>query len=406
MISDYFVLALKTLGHRQLRSWLTVLGIVIGIMAVVALISLGQGLQSAINEQFSAVGTNRVVVQPGGLSFGPPTPGLGTAKITEHDLNLIKKIDGVEDLAGFILNPGKVEFNDKVKFGFIFGVPPEQEKRKLFGERLEVSSGKNFKLSDRNKAIVGYDLATKETVFGKKIEIGDKIFVEDKSFDVIGVRKKLGDPGSDNSVIIPIETFRDIFGLEDEFSIINIEVSKTSTPDELAEDIKKEMRKDRNLKEGEEDFQVQTSAELISSFNTILDIVQAVIIGIAAVSLVVGGVGIMNTMYTSVLERTKDIGIMKAVGAKDSDIMILFLIESGILGLVGGIIGVLIGIGIGKLVEFIAFQAFGSPLIRASFPLYLIIGSLIFSFAIGSIAGLLPSRQASKMNPVDSLRYE
>ncbi len=406
MIADYFVLALKTLTHRKLRSWLTILGIVIGITAVVTLISLGQGLQSAINEQFSSVGTNRVVVQPGGISFGPPTPGMGASKITEHDLELIKKIDGVEDAAGFILNPGKVQFNDKVNFAFILGVPTEQSKRALFGGRLDTVSGKNFKPGDRNKVIVGYDFATKDTIFGKKIQVGNRIQIEDKTLEVIDVRKKLGDPGSDGSFLIPIDTFRDIFGLKDRFSIINVEISKSQSPDDVAEKIKKAMRRDRNLKEGEEDFQVQTSQELISSFNTVLNIVQAVIIGIAAVSLLVGGVGIMNTMYTSVLERVKDIGILKSIGAKDADILTLFLIESGILGLVGGILGILIGVGIGKLVEFIAIQFFGSPLIKATFPPYLVIGSLLFSFVIGSLAGLLPARQASKMNPVDALRYE
>ncbi|MBI2671166.1 ABC transporter permease [Candidatus Woesearchaeota archaeon] len=406
MIADYFFLSLKTLIHRKLRSWLTILGIIIGITAVVALISLGQGLQTAINEQFSTIGVNRVIVQAGGVSFGPPTPGVGTAKITEHDLDLIKRIDGVENAAGFILNPGKVKFNGKVQFVFAVGIPTDPEERKILGSRLDIEAGRHFKKDDTNKLIVGHNLAESDSTFGKTISIGDKVLLEDKSFTVIGVRKKLGDSANDGSVMIPIETLREIYGLEDEFSIINVEISKSKTPDEIAEAIKDDMRKDRHLKEGEEDFQVQTSAELISSFNTILNIVQAVLIGIAAISLIVGGVGIMNTMYTSVLERTKDIGIMKAVGAKDSDILLLFLIESGIIGFVGGAIGVLIGVGIGKLMEFVAFQVFGSPLVKASFPPYLIIGALVFSFLIGTISGLLPARQASKMNPVDALRYE
>ncbi|MFH1823570.1 MAG: FtsX-like permease family protein, partial [archaeon] len=138
----------------------------------------------------------------------------------------------------------------------------------------------------------------------------------------------------------------------------------------------------------------------------IFGIVQAVFIGIAAISLVVGGIGIMNTMYTAVLERTREIGIMKAVGARNRNILTLFLIESGILGLVGGAIGVLIGIGLSTGVAFVAAQALGTTFLRAVFPWYLIVGALAFSFGIGSLSGILPAIQASRLKPVDALRYE
>ena len=124
------------------------------------------------------------------------------------------------------------------------------------------------------------------------------------------------------------------------------------------------------------------------------------------ISLLVGGIGIMNTMYTAVLERTKEIGVMKAIGARNSDILLLFLIESGFLGLAGGIIGIGIGAGISKTVEFVGQQMLGSPLLRASFPSWLIIGALVFAVSIGMASGLLPARQASSLQPVDALRYE
>ena len=133
---------------------------------------------------------------------------------------------------------------------------------------------------------------------------------------------------------------------------------------------------------------------------------QAVLVGIAAISLLVGGIGIMNTMYTSVLERTKEIGTMKAVGARNSDILLIFLMESGLLGLVGGAIGIAIGFGLGKGTEYIAGMYLGSGLLRAVFPWYLILGALAFSFIIGSLSGALPAVQASRLKPVDALRYE
>jgi len=166
------------------------------------------------------------------------------------------------------------------------------------------------------------------------------------------------------------------------------------------------LRRSRGLKEGNEDFEVSTTEELMKAFNTLLNIVQGVLVGIALISLVVGGIGIMNTMYTAVLERTKEIGILKAVGAQNRDILSLFLVESGILGLAGGAIGVLLGMGFSKLVELVATMALQTKLLQAYFPWYLTLGSLAFSFLVGTVSGILPAYQASRQKPVDALRYE
>ncbi len=362
--------------------------------------------EKAINEQFNSIGTNRISISPAGNSFGPPSAGASSSKVTEDDERLIKNIEGVTKTFGFLLDPGQIEFNGKTKFSYVQGIPDDPSKYGNIRARFEIIKGRELKPRDKNKVIIGYNLATKDNLFGKTLNIGDRVTIESKTFDVIGIRKKLGDPVSDDVFIIPIETHREIFNSGDRYAILTAEVGSSYSPDVVAEKIKKELRKDRNLDEGEEDFKVSTSAEAIASFKIVLNIVQAVIIGIAAISLIVGGVGIMNTMYTSVLERTKDIGILKSIGAKDSDILILFLIESGMIGLIGGIIGISIGIGLGKLVEFVALQIWGTLLIQAEFPPYLIIGALLFSFIVGSIAGLLPARQASQKNPVDALRYE
>lgn len=403
---DYLRFAFLNLVHRRLRSWLTMVGIFIGIAAVVSLISLGQGLQNAVNEQFSSIGTNRMIVQPGGEFFGPPGSGAGTSKITKHDLDLVKKVSGVESAAGLVLKTGgKIEFNEQTRFAFVMGVPTDSSFKTL-GSRFDVVEGRQLKDGEKNKAVVGYNYFSDKNIFGKTMHLGSTISVEGKEFEVVGLRKKLGDPANDVAVILPIEEVWTLYSSKDEYSAFNVEITKGSSVDNVAAAIKKEMRKDRDQKEGNEDFNVQTSQELISSFNTILNVVQAVLIGIAAISLVVGGVGIMNTMYTSVIERTKEIGIMKAIGARNSDIMTIFLIESGLLGMAGGAIGVVIGIGISKTVEFAAQQAFGSPLIRASVPWYLIVGSLVFSFVVGASAGVLPAKQAADLKPVEALRHE
>ena len=218
--------------------------------------------------------------------------------------------------------------------------------------------------------------------------------------------EKTGDPGNDAAVYIPKDVFREIFNTPNEESTIMVNIAKGFDPEEVAKDIERKLRKFRDEKEGEETFSVQTSEQLLESFSNIFGIVQAVLVGIAAISLLVGGIGIMNTMYTAVLERTKEIGTMKAVGARNSDILLIFLFESGLLGLVGGGIGIMIGVGLGKSAEYIATMALGTDLLQAYFPWYLILGALMFSFCIGALSGIFPAMQAAKLKPADALRYE
>ena len=163
------------------------------------------------------------------------------------------------------------------------------------------------------------------------------------------------------------------------------------------------MRRDHDVKEGEEDFQVTTSIQLMEGFNNILNVVQIVLIGIAAISLFVGGIGIMNTMYTSVLQRRKEIGIMKSIGATNTAILTIFLFESGILGIIGGTIGVIFGLLLSKGVELGASLA-GIDLLKAYISIPLIMSALVFSFLIGALSGFMPAKQASKLQPVDALR--
>ena len=164
------------------------------------------------------------------------------------------------------------------------------------------------------------------------------------------------------------------------------------------------MRRFRNVKKDEEDFDVQTPEQLLGSFGDIVNIVQSVLIGIAAISLLVGGIGIANTMYTAVVERTKEIGIMKSVGAQNKDILLIFIIESGLLGAIGGLIGVVLGFGLSYGVEVISKNFIGTNLIEAYFSYTLFFGALLFSFFIGAIFGVMPARQAALMQPVDALR--
>jgi len=208
---------------------------------------------------------------------------------------------------------------------------------------------------------------------------------------------------TDNSVRIPLDVAREIYNSPEEISGIFVLTSEGEKPSVVADRLTRSLRRFRNLDEGEEDFSVSTAEQTIAQLNTILSIVTIFLSGIAAISLIVGGIGIMNTMYTTVLERTREIGIMKAIGARNNSILLLFLIESGILGLAGGIVGIGLGFVISKIGELIAIQM-GASFFRSSFSVFLIVGSLVFSFLIGMISGALPARQAAMLQPVEAFR--
>ncbi|MBI2653516.1 ABC transporter permease [Candidatus Woesearchaeota archaeon] len=409
MIKDYFKVGISNLLHRKMRSWLTMVGIFIGIAAVVGLISLGQGMKEAIGNVFLNIGADKLVIQAkSGLQFAGPPGSSAASNLTTHDMDVIRRVKGVDKVGARLIKPAKIEFNNEVKFYFAASMPDDEEGRELITEvnRYEPEAGRLLKKGDKFEAFIGNNVANKG-LFKKKIELGNKIKINDVEFKVVGILKKSGNPQQDRVVIVPEDTLREVLKIDKKkVDVIAVNVQKGVDVNKVAEDIEKAMRRDRDLELGKEDFQVSTPQQILEVLDTILTMVEIVLIGIAAISLVVGGIGIANTMYTSVIERTKEIGVMKSVGAQNKDILLIFLIESGLLGLAGGAIGIALGIGLSKLVEFAAFKFLGTSLIKAFFPWYLIVGALLFSFLIGTMSGLLPARQAASLKPVDALRYE
>ena len=410
MIKDYFKLGISNITHRKMRSWLTMIGIFIGIASVVALISLGQGMKEAIGNVFLNIGSDKLAVMAkSGLQFSGPPGSSAASNLTTHDADVIKRVKGVDEVGTRLIKPAKLEFNKEVAYYFAASMPDDGGGRKLITEfnRYEPQEGRLLKNGDRFKAIIGNNVANKGVFKKKKIELGNRIRINDFDFDVIGVLKKTGNPQQDSVVIVPEGALRELLKIDKEkVDVIAVKVQKGVDINKVAGEIEKEMRRDRNLKIGREDFEVQTPQQILSILDNILTIVEIVLIGIASISMLVGGIGIANTMYTSVIERTKEIGVMKSIGAQNKDILVIFVIESGLLGLVGGAIGIAIGIGLSKLVELLAFQLLGTSLIKAFFPWYLIAGALMFSFLIGTVSGFLPARQAASLKPVDALRYE
>ena len=400
MIRDFIGYGISNLRRSGLRSWLTMIGIFIGMASVVALISLGQGLENSINEQFEAIGADKIIVQSKGI-FGAPTTEVES--LTEKDLKIIENTNGIVDATGYIIDTAKLEFNDIVRYFVLVGIDNEDELIKEIYS-YDIEEGRNLKKGEKFKVVLGNDFFKSE-LFDKKLKLRDTILLNDIEFTIVGFYETVGNQIDDRNVYVSYEVAEDLYDKEGEYSFIFAKAASDTIPEEAAERVEKEIRDDRGLDEGNEDFTVQSAKDLFESFATILNILQIFLIGIAGISLVVGGIGIMNTMYTAVLERTKEIGVMKSIGAKNSDILMIFIIESGILGFVGGVIGVILGVGFSKMVEIIAANA-GYSIIKISFPPFLIIGTLIFAFVVGSLSGLIPAYKASKLQPVDALRYE
>ena len=405
MLRDSFAYAIRNLGKRRLRSWLTIIGIFIGIAAVVSLISLGEGMRNAVEEQFSSLGSDGITVRAKAAGFGPP--GIGTdVELTKDDLDVVKRSAHVQEAAGRMLEVAEVEHRKKTLDVILLSLPDDKSEREVVDNFLNprLEGGRFLRLEDRGSIVIGATVATQWGEDTPDVEVGERLKVAGKEFDVVGIMAKKGTPQVDWTIIMNEQEMRDLLDLPEKYAVIMAKVDDVANIDYAKESIEKNLRKSRNVDERKEDFIVETAQDILNALDDVLAIVTGVLAGIAAISLIVGGIGIMNTMYTAVVERTDEIGIMKAVGATNNQILTLFLIESGLLGLVGGIIGVLLGILFSKAVEFGAAQALGPSVLQAHSAPSLIIGSLAFSFIVGMVSGTFPARQAAKLQPVEALR--
>jgi len=362
-------------------------------------------LKMAITSQFGFLGTDILSVQASQLAYAGP-PGQGAPNPLSDDLpDKIAKLHGVEASFGRYLASGTLEFNDRIGIGYAFSMP-DGTNRKVLEKMLNVDAeqGRTLKDGDRRKLFLGHQFST-DGPFGKGIRAGDTVLLQGFKYTVVGIMEKKGSFLLDGAVIvnedIMLEEIREDDGTVD---IIAVKVKNEKDVPRIKEDIEKLLLKERDVKKGEEDFSVDTPQQTLATLDSTLFAVQMFVTIIAIISLLVGGIGIMNTMYTSVIERTKEIGIMKSIGAKNSTIFSLFFFESGLLGLIGGTIGIAIGMTLAYGMAFMGRLALGSDLIQAEVSLGLIFGALMFAFVLGTLFGVLPAIQASKLQPVESLR--
>jgi putative ABC transport system permease protein len=395
--------ALQNLRQRKMRSFLSILSILIGIAAVFALVSFGMGIKNYVDTLAEESGTNKLLIQAKGIG----APGTDdTFALTQEDVDFIEKINGIDEISGMYYKISEVTFRDKNKYAYMMGLNIDKIDFIMQGMNIDMEKGRELRKGDTYKVVLGYNYMLDNKVFSKGLQIGDKILIDGAKFEVVGFYSAVGNPSDDSQVYITSEIFEQIYPeKKNKYSMIMASTEQGLKTKTVADRVSERLRKYKGQEEGKEDFYVQTFEDAIATFSTIINIINGVLVLIAMVSVVVASVNIMNTMYTSVLERTKEIGVMKAVGARNSDIMFIFLLESGAIGLIGGIIGVMLGYLVATTGGSYAAAA-GFSALKPIFPLTLILGCILFAFIVGAGSGLLPAIRASKLRPVDSLRYE
>lgn len=391
---DYLLMAVNSIRHRKLRSWLTVIGIIIGVAAIISLITISRSLEATLEEQFETFGANRIFVSGKGFQ-GPGTQSNG---LTKKDVETIERISGIEYVTPGLFRTSEIKYGKELGFTLVGGLPAEQYEDFFADTGVDIGDGRNIKDGEKYVAVIGSRVA--EKMFSKKLSVGNKIEINKVKFKIIGIVEEIGNSQDDNQIDIPLKTAREIFNQPESVDTIIVQVKSSSDIPMLQEKIEKDLERRR----GDTSFEVVTASQILEQINQILGVLQIVLVGIAAISLLVGAIGIMNSMYTSVLERTREIGIMKSIGSRNSDILWIFLIESGMIGVVGGIFGTALGTGMASAIGPIAKEA-GFPLI-VHLELYVLLFGLAFAFVIGIFSGILPAYQASKLKPADALRYE
>ncbi len=398
--------------HSRLRSWLTIIGIVIGVAAVIAIMSIGAGLQESIDSQFNSLGGDILTLAAGysrgGSIFGGGRfefGGGGGSQATEEEIVVdrsdVQTLKGIADIALIDTNiRGSVDVSYLGKSGTVSLTGVDQ---KVWAEitTLEIDQGRMLGTADQNVIVIGNRLA--ESYFDQPLGINKMLTIENSAFRVVGI---LDD--SSTNIYMPIQIAYQI--LEDkENGVYDSVVIKVKDQDKLNETIakiEKSLMLKRHVTSSTKDFTISSNAQFQQTRADAMASMRAFLLAIAGVSLIVGAVGIANTMFTSVVEKTKEIGIMKAIGARNRDILLIFVFNAGLIGLAGGIIGVLLGAVLSGALP--ALMGSTDPILRGGTLVTLnsVILALSVSVIIGITAGIIPAYQGSKMKPVDALRYE
>lgn len=399
---EIFASAIQALKNNVLRTSLTMIGIIIGITSVILIYSIGQGAVAFITNELSSFGTDYFQINPGSNQI---STFAGSNTLTFDDLEAIENdssLTNIKSIAPFAMASSKVTANGEDDDLLIYGTTPEAagilrpdiiEGEFITEEQVDASE---------RAAVLGSEVV--ETFFGTDAQaVGETIRINNQTFRVTGVvdsSSALAGGFVNNAIFIPIDVVTtEIIG-EERLQEIDVSVHDENAINQTIEDVELLLRDRHDLGEDDEnDFRISSAQDILTTVQTITGLLTTMIAGISGISLVVGGVGVMNIMLVSVTERTKEIGLLKAIGAKQNDILTQFLVEAVVMTLIGGIVGIILGIGGAYLISLVA----GIPFVVSVPAIAIAVG---VSTLVGIVFGLYPARRASQLSPIDALRYE
>lgn len=401
-LRERFDYALHNLRYRQLRTWLTVLGIVVGIASIIILVGLAGGLKASVEKRLSQFDASTIIIMPTNLEksgftgFSSITPTTG--KLYERDYLKVKNVEGVKSITRIINNRAPVAYRGKIISSSIYAVEPEVFKETA---SFTVGEGRFLTDADRGAAVLGYSVA--HDSFDEEINVGSTIEVAGRKYQVVGILEKTGSSFTqfDNAIFIQFDEGRTIFSdllLPNEISSMRAVVAPGYDVGEVRDRIEQVLLNTHKVHEEDKDFSVIDSTTIGEQVNSIINILTIFLAAVAIISLLVGAIGVSNTMFMAVMERTHEIGVLKAIGATKGDILLTFLIESGMIGFVGGIIGIILGIMFSVVLWIFGVETMITP--------ELVVASSLFAFAVGMAAGLIPAKNASDVPAIEALRYE
>lgn len=401
-LKNTFITALKAIWTNKVRSFLTTLGVIIGVSSVVMLIAIGKGLEAYITDQFESLGSNNIYIfagnvfsEDGGFNGQQQRTAMLNINFTYKDFqNIIKLREFIDKATYYNVKPDKVSFQNKTKTISVLGTTHDYNQVLITKIKAGQFFNKQEALSGEKVSVLGFKVA--EELFGQADAIGKNIKLGNQTFKVVGVAAKtgggFGGPSFDTYVYIPFKTMSRIYNDKTIFQILVKAKNKNNIADAI-QAIEKVMSKNYE----DDEFSVVDQTEILSVINNIIGTLTIALGGIAAISLLVGGIGIMNIMLVSVTERTREIGLRKALGATPKQILLQFLIEAAVLSLFGGLIGLALAFG-------------GSALIQQFFPAKVTWDAVALAFGVSTLVGLIfgaaPANRASKLSPIEALRYE
>jgi len=403
-------IALRSIAANKLRAGLTMLGIIIGVMAVIAMLSIGQGMQNTVTAQISSIGTNLLFVRPGNTQEGGVRQQESAATLTREDAAALLNVANVVAVAPQIDGFAQVAYLGNNAVGRLLGVTPEYQD----AMNANVASGEFISTSNvsANSTVVVLGSQIAQTLFDTSDPVGQTIRINGQNFRVIGVLEAKGGTGfnnTDTQVYVPITTAASRLTGNNRFrggnvvSVINVKITDTSVQAAVVQDISDVLRERHRLTIQQDDFTIQSQQDILNTLTQVTDAFTIFLGGIAGISLIVGGIGIMNIMLVSVTERTREIGIRKAIGARKRDILVQFLTEAMALSLVGGLVGILLGALIARVISGIQI---GTTTLQTAVGLDSVILAITFSLAVGLFFGIYPANRAASLHPIEALRYE